>query len=135
MKTLFPKTSFTMLFFIVCLTINAQVNTNAKKGNKNAITKETTVPLTDSEIMIGIEDPQTQHNNGETVTGVVNLQVEIETLKGLSYQLYTNSGKLIKSSPINKSITAINLHNTEAENYVLNIVKGNENVKTFGFYH
>jgi hypothetical protein len=53
----------------------------------------------------------------------------------MSYELFDNSGKLIKSNPINKINTSINLHNVEAENYVLNIVKGSENLKTFGFYH
>lgn len=127
MKTLFPKTSFTMLFFIVCLTINAQVNTNAITKEK-----EPTPPTTNPQILIGIAEPIAAKGN---ITGVLNVQIEGETLKGLSYQLYSYSGKLIKSSPINKNITEINLHNVESENYVLNIVKGNENVKTFGFYH
>ena len=127
MKTLFPKKIFTMFFFIVCLTINAQVHTNAITKEK-----EPTPPTTNPQILIGIAEPIAAKGN---ITGVLNVQIEGETLKGLSYQLYSYSGKLIKSSPINKNITEINLHNVESENYVLNIVKGNENVKTFGFYH
>ena len=127
MKTLFPKKIFTMFFFIVCLTINAQVHTNAITKEK-----EPTPPTANPQILIGIAEPIAAKGN---ITGVLNVQIEGETLKGLSYQLYSYSGKLIKSSPINKNITEINLHNVESENYVLNIVKGNENVKTFGFYH
>lgn len=128
MKTLFPKKIFTMFFFIVCLTINAQVHTNAITKEKEPTPPTTTNP----QILIGIAEPIAAKGN---ITGVLNVQIEGETLKGLSYQLYSYSGKLIKSSPINKNITEINLHNVESENYVLNIVKGNENVKTFGFYH
>lgn len=141
MKKLSSKTSFTMLFFIACLTINAQIKTSAEINNKKvvAVVKENTLPLTDSQVSLDIKDLELKSENAvksDAVTGIVNLQFDQEVFtKGMSYELFDNSGKLIKSNPINKINTSINLHNVEAENYVLNIVKGSENLKTFGFYH
>lgn len=141
MKKLSSKTTFTLLFFIVCLTIKAQIKTSAEINNKKvvAVVKENTLPLTDRQVSLDIKDLELKSENAvksDAVTGIVNLQFDQEVFtKGMSYELFDNSGKLIKSNPINKINTSINLHNVEAENYVLNIVKGSENLKTFGFYH
>ncbi|MDQ5929647.1 MAG: hypothetical protein QG594_1427, partial [Bacteroidota bacterium] len=115
--------------------------TSAEINNKKVVTavKENTLPLTDSQVSLDIKDLELKSENAvksDAVTGIVNLQFDQEVFtKGMSYELFDNSGKLIKSNPINKINTSINLHNVEAENYVLNIVKGSENLKTFGFYH
>ena len=133
MKTQILKTIFTMFFFIVCLTINAQVTTNAKKSNTDTLNEKNSEITDEKFIHIIVQDPENQQKSN--VTGILNLQVNTKEHKDISYKLYDTNGILIKSNPIKGTHTAIPLHNVEAENYVLNVVKGNQNIKTFGFYH
>lgn len=139
MKTLYNKTLVILLFFIANITSTAQNNiiTNQKNNEfeQNQNITEATPPHTPTnKISFVIEDTEKSAKlNG--ARAIVNLQIDKEPIQGMSYQLYNNFGKLIKSNPINKTNTIIHLHNKEAENYVLNIVKGNENIQTFGFYH
>lgn len=137
MKALFYKNRFTILFFITCLTINAQVKKDTKVIDKN--TAETITQLSSDQVTLVIDEAVKESDNVSTtnspVTAVINLKIDNNVYQGLSYKLYNNLGVLIKSNPIVKTNTTILLHNTESENYVLNIIKGKESVKTFGFYH
>ena len=137
MKVLLYKNRFTILFLITCLTINAQVkkDTILKKKNK----KEAMISLSNNQVNLVIEEFVDHSDNISIVQGlataVINLKIDKNVCEGLSYKLYDNSGELIAENPIIRSTTTILLHNTESENYVLNIIKGKESVKTFGFYH
>lgn len=143
MKTLNHKINLSLLFLIVnIMNLTAQNNfINSNSNQKNISTTIETSPtpiLSDNQVSIAIEEPDATSKGKmvkKTVTGIVSLQINNITYKGMSYQLFDKSGKLITSKTINNANTTIPLHNAEAENYVLNIVKGNENLKTFGFYH
>jgi hypothetical protein len=137
MKTLLQKISLSVLFFIVCLTVNAQI----KKTNEKALMankQKEQESLTAEEIIIGVEEYSglfTNADSSKKITGILNLKIKSNIYKGLTYKLYDNSGKLIACKSIDRNNISINLHNIEAENYVLNITNGEENIKTFGFYH
>jgi len=64
-------------------------------------------------------------------TDFLELKVESEKLKDLSFQLYDISGKLLQSEKITGNQTRIVMSNLVPAIYFVKIVQGNKEVKTF----
>lgn len=61
----------------------------------------------------------------------LQLKVESEKLKDLSFQLYDMSGKLLQSKKITDYQTSIDMSNLEPAIYFININQGNKEIKAF----
>lgn len=64
-------------------------------------------------------------------TDLLQLKVESEKLKNLSFQLYDMQGKLLQSEKITNSQTSIFMSNLQPATYFLRITQGNMEIKTF----
>ena len=64
-------------------------------------------------------------------TDYLQLKVESEKLKDLSFQLYDISGKLLQSKKITGNQTSIAMGNLVPANYFVKVIQGNKEVKTF----
>ncbi|MCK9321884.1 MAG: T9SS type A sorting domain-containing protein [Bacteroidales bacterium] len=64
-------------------------------------------------------------------TDYLQLKVESEKLKDLSYQLYDISGKLLQSEKITGSQTSIVMSNLLPSTYFVKVTERNKEVKTF----
>jgi hypothetical protein len=64
-------------------------------------------------------------------TDYLQLQVESENLKKLSYQLYDMQGKLLENKEIEGSQTRISTDNLVPAIYFLKVIQSNKEVKTF----
>ncbi len=64
-------------------------------------------------------------------TDFLQLKVESEKWKNLSFQLYDMNGKLFKSEKITGNQTSIVMSNLVPATYFLKVVQGNKQVKTF----
>lgn len=64
-------------------------------------------------------------------TDYLQLKVESEKLKDLSFQLYNMNGKLIQSEKITGNQTSIVMSNLVPATYFVKVVQGNKEVKTF----
>lgn len=64
-------------------------------------------------------------------TDYLQLKVESEKLKDLSYQLYDMNGKLLQSEKITGKQTSIVMSNLVPANYYVKVVHGNKEIKTF----
>ncbi len=64
-------------------------------------------------------------------TDYLQLKVESEKLKDLSFQLFDLSGKLLQSEKIRGNQTSINMSNLAPATYFVKVFQGNEEVKTF----
>ena len=64
-------------------------------------------------------------------TDYLQLKVESEKLKDLSYQLYDISGKLLQSEKITGNQTSIVMSNLVPSTYFVKVIQGNKEVKTF----
>jgi len=64
-------------------------------------------------------------------TDYLQLKVESEKLKDLSYQLYNMNGKLLQSEEITGNQTSIVMSNLVPATYFVKVVQGNKEVKTF----
>ncbi len=64
-------------------------------------------------------------------TDFLQLKVESEKLKDLSYQLYDITGKLLQSEKITGSQTSIVMSNLLPATYFVKVIQGNKEVKTF----
>ena len=64
-------------------------------------------------------------------TDYLELKVESEKLKDLSYQLYDMNGKLLQSEKITGNQTSIIMSNLLPAAYFVRVVQGNKEVKTF----
>ena len=64
-------------------------------------------------------------------TDYLQLKVESEKLKDLSYQLYDISGKLLQSEKITGSQTSIVMSNLVPATYFVKVIESNREVKTF----
>ncbi len=64
-------------------------------------------------------------------TDFLELKVESEKLKDLSYQLYDMNGKLLQSEKITGNQTSIVMSNLVPATYFVKVIQGNKEVKTF----
>jgi hypothetical protein len=64
-------------------------------------------------------------------TDYLQLKVESETLKDLSFQLYDMNGKLLQSEKITGNQTSIVMSNLVPTTYFVKVIQGNKEVKTF----
>jgi len=64
-------------------------------------------------------------------TDFLELKVESEKLKNLSFQLYNMNGKLLQSAKITGSQTSIVMSNLVPATYFVKVTEGNKEVKTF----
>jgi hypothetical protein len=64
-------------------------------------------------------------------TDFLQLKVESEKLKDLSFQLYDMNGKLLQSEKIIGNQTSIVMSNLVPANYFVKVIQGNKEVKTF----
>ncbi len=64
-------------------------------------------------------------------TDFLELKVESEKLKDLSFQLYDISGKLLQSEKITGNQTRIVMSNLVPATYFVKVVQGNKEIKTF----
>lgn len=64
-------------------------------------------------------------------TDYLQLKIESEKLKDLSFQLYDMNGKLVQNDKITGSKTTINMSNFMRATYFLHIIQSNKGVKTF----
>jgi len=62
---------------------------------------------------------------------LLQLRVEYECLKDLSYILYDMNGKLLQTKEITGTETQIDVTNYASATYFLRVVRGNDEVKTF----
>jgi hypothetical protein len=63
--------------------------------------------------------------------GFLQLQVEGELLKDLSYQLFDMQGKLLKSDKITGKLTQMNLNGLVPATYFVIVAQGNKEIKQF----
>lgn len=63
--------------------------------------------------------------------GVLTLKVENYDIKDLTYQLFDITGKLIENKIVQGSLTNITMNNLPASTYLLKIMQGSTEVKTF----
>jgi hypothetical protein len=64
-------------------------------------------------------------------TDYLQLKVESEKLKDLSFQLYDMNGKLLQKEKITGNQTSIVMSNLVPATYFVKVVQGNKEVKTF----
>ena len=64
-------------------------------------------------------------------TDYLQLKVESEKLKDLSYQLYDMNGKLLQSEKITGNQTSIVMSNLVSATYFLKVISGSKSVKEF----
>jgi hypothetical protein len=64
-------------------------------------------------------------------TDLLQLKVESEKLKDLSFQLYDMQGKLLHSEKIVSNQTGIEMRNLVPATYFLKVIQGNKEVKEF----
>ncbi|HNW68057.1 MAG TPA: T9SS type A sorting domain-containing protein [Bacteroidales bacterium] len=64
-------------------------------------------------------------------TDYLELKVESEKLKDLSYQLYDMNGKLLQNEKITGNQTNILMSNLAPATYFVKVIQGNKEVKTF----
>jgi len=64
-------------------------------------------------------------------TDYLQLKVESEKLKNLSYQLYDINGKLLQNEKIIGNQTSIIMSNLLPANYFVKVIQGNKEIKTF----
>jgi len=64
-------------------------------------------------------------------TDYLQLKVESEKLKDLSYQLYDMQGKLLQSEKLTGSETQINMSNYVPSTYFVRVIQGNQSIKEF----
>jgi len=64
-------------------------------------------------------------------TDYLQLKVESETLKDLSFQLYDMNGKLLQSKKITGNQTSIVMSNLVTATYFVKVVQENKEIKTF----
>ncbi len=64
-------------------------------------------------------------------TELLQLKVESEKLKGLSFQLYDMQGKLLQSEKVTDNLTSIDMSKLIPATYFLKITSNNKEVKTF----
>ena len=61
----------------------------------------------------------------------LQLKVETEKFKDLSYQLYDMNGKLLQNKKITGNLTSIAMSNLVTATYFVKITEGNKEIKTF----
>jgi len=61
----------------------------------------------------------------------LQLKVENETLKDLSFQLYDVQGKLLQNKKITENQTNIDMSNLVSATYLIKIIQSNNEIKTF----
>ena len=64
-------------------------------------------------------------------TDFLQLTVESEKLKDLSYQLFDMNGKLLQNEKITSNQTSIVMSNLVPATYFIKVIQGNKEVKTF----
>ena len=64
-------------------------------------------------------------------TDELNLNLDLSDFAKYSYELYSNSGKLLSAKKINSKITSINMVSYPASIYLLKVIKDNGRVKVF----
>lgn len=64
-------------------------------------------------------------------TDFLQLKVENEKLKDLSYQLFDMSGKLLQNEKITSNQTSIVMSNLVPATYFVKVIQGNKEVKSF----
>jgi len=64
-------------------------------------------------------------------TNYLQLRVESEKLKDLSYQLYDKNGKLLQNEKISGNQTSIDMSNLISATYFVKVNQGNKEVKIF----
>ncbi len=64
-------------------------------------------------------------------TNYLELKVESEKLKDLSFQLFDMNGKLLENEKIISNQTSIVMSNFAPSNYFVKVIQGNKEIKTF----
>lgn len=64
-------------------------------------------------------------------TDYLQLKVESEKLKDLSYQLYDMQGKLLQNEKLTGSETQINMSKYVPSTYFVRVIQGNQSIKEF----
>ncbi|MFV0268806.1 MAG: T9SS type A sorting domain-containing protein [Draconibacterium sp.] len=64
-------------------------------------------------------------------TDYLQLKVESERLKDLSFQLYNMNGKLLQSEKLTGNQTQINMSNYVPSTYFVRVISGNKSIKEF----
>lgn len=61
----------------------------------------------------------------------LQLKVETEKFKDLSYQLHDMNGKLLQNKKITSNLTSVAMSNLVTATYFVKITEGNKEIKTF----
>jgi len=64
-------------------------------------------------------------------TDFLKLEVESESLYGLTYELFDLSGKLVASQKVNDTQTSIDIESFSKATYLLRVVQNNQIIKTY----
>jgi hypothetical protein len=64
-------------------------------------------------------------------TDYLQLKVESEKLKDLSFQLYDMNGKLLQNEKLTGTETQINMSNYVPSTYFIRVINGNQSIKEF----
>ena len=64
-------------------------------------------------------------------TSHINLRIDDQLGKDLSYQLYDLRGRLLRQGDITDNITQINMQKLQSATYLINILQNNKRVKSF----
>ncbi len=64
-------------------------------------------------------------------TDYLTLRIDHFPISNLFYQLYDMSGKLLETQEINSSQTSFGMSNLESASYLVKVIQGNQEVKTF----
>ncbi len=64
-------------------------------------------------------------------TDFLQLKIENEEIKDLSFQLYDLQGKLLRSEKITSNQSSINMGNIISSTYFLKVISGNKTIKEF----
>ncbi|HNQ69270.1 MAG TPA: T9SS type A sorting domain-containing protein [Bacteroidales bacterium] len=152
------KSFFVLLISVFCLTgIMAQESINTSGGNATGSGGSasysvgqvvyTTNTGTNGSVAQGVQQPYeiSVVTSVEEAIGInllvaaypnptsdfLQLKVESEQLKDLSFQLYDLNGKLLQSEKITDNLTSIAMNNLEPATYFVKVSQGNKEVKIF----
>ena len=64
-------------------------------------------------------------------TSHINLRIDNQLSKGLSFQLYDLQGRLLRQEDITDKITQIDMQKLQSATYLINILQDHKRVKSF----
>jgi len=111
-----------------------QVVYNANTGTNGSVAEGVQQPYEIS-VVTGLEEAKGINLSVSAypnpTTDYLQLKVESEKLKDLSYQLYDMQGKLLQSEKMTGSQTSIVMSNLVPSTYFVRVISGNQSIKEF----